>query len=274
MIKKLFNSPKFNKILFNLNKSSFNKNSKFDNLHNGQTCYIFGNGESLKSFDFSSFNDRTSIGCNSLFFHNDFKKLNCLYYQIPPALFFLPYFKYYNRLQYNPVSNAYKKKIHELTRTNFFTSIYNRPFVYGKNIFYEHHFGNRIPNINHCNLTHSFSFMASATDAMIGMAIYMGFKEAILVGVDYTFENSVSQHFFEKGKGVYKNESKYKEAFFNKVQQHINLKTITLDGINSDCLDSINYKEYTGKDEEYKENNEIVNEKYLNILNSLGFYNI
>ena len=37
---------------------------------------------------------------------------------------------------------------------------------------------------------------------MIAGAIYMGFKEVILVGCDYLFSPPRSGHFFEKNKGV------------------------------------------------------------------------
>ena len=273
-LKKLLPSKSVNKLAYKLNTGVLQRNLKFYKKHSGETCYVFGNGESLKSMNLRNFKDKISIGCNNLFLHKEFKELNCKYYQIPPSLFFLPYFKFYNRLQKNPLNKLYRDKIFHFKETNFFTSLANRPFLSAQNIFYEYHFGNKIPDTEHCCLDKSFSFMSSATDAMIGMAIYMGFKKVILVGLDYTFENNTSHHFFEKGKGKGKNQKRYNQFLFEKIQDHIDIQTITIGSYKSDVLKSISYSEYTGDSEKYKENFEIVPEDYLNTLSTIGAYKI
>ena len=87
---KIKKSTLFNKLIYSLNKRSFSRNVQFKDIHKGDTCYIFGNGESIKSMDLNNFNDKISIGCNNLFLHKDFEKLDCRYYQIVAPLIFLP----------------------------------------------------------------------------------------------------------------------------------------------------------------------------------------
>ena len=65
-----------NRILFNISERILNRNSKFHNMHRGESCYLFGNGSSLKYFDLDQFTDRPTIGCGQLFLHRDYSKLN------------------------------------------------------------------------------------------------------------------------------------------------------------------------------------------------------
>lgn len=249
-------------------------NKEFHNIHKGESCYLFGNGVSLKNMDLKKFNDRISIGCNSLFLHKNFSDLDCRYYQILPPLFFLPYYKFYGKFQRNYLSGLYKEQIIINKSVYFFTSIYNIFSVYSKNIRYEHHFGKIYPEFEDNDLDNTFSFMSGTLDSLIGMAIYMGFEKATLVGMDYTFNTSMSHHFFEKGKGVINNNKTYKEDFFNKIMNKIELETITLENSKGDVLKHKKYSDFTGKKERYLENTECVNREHLNELDKMGFYKI
>ncbi len=264
----------FNKLLFTFLKGSLNRNRKFKDLHLGDTCYIFGNGESIKSMDLAIFNDKVSIGCNNLFLHKDFNKLDCRYYQIVAPFIFLPYFKYYGKLQRNDISAVYKKKIKDFKNVTFFTSILNKFTIFAPNIYYEHHFGVTTSDLKNCELDGTFSFLSGATDAMIGLAIYMGFKKAVLVGVDYTFSESVSHHFYEKGKGRGKNNEAYNKAFFEDIKTTIDVLTITLNGSKSDTLEFANYTDYTKNPERYQENIECIDKEDLDKLDNMGLYKI
>ena len=263
-----------NKLLFTFLKGSLNRNRKFKDLYLGETCYIFGNGESIKSMDLAIFNDKVSIGCNNLFLHKDFNKLDCRYYQIVAPFIFLPYFKYYGKLQRNHISAVYRKKIKDFKNVTFFTSILNKFTISAPNIHYEHHFGVTTSDPKNCELDGTFSFLSGATEAMIGMAIYMGFKKAILVGVDYTFSDSVSHHFFEKGRGTGKNEELFNKVFFEHVKDKIDLLTMTLENNKSESLKYISYTDYTKKPERYQENIDCIDKEDLDKLDNMGLYKI
>ena len=51
----------FNKILLNFFSRTLKKNTKFKDVHKGESCYIFGNGSSLKYYDLKLFNEKASI---------------------------------------------------------------------------------------------------------------------------------------------------------------------------------------------------------------------
>ena len=90
-----------NKILLKVSSKTLEKNAKFKDIHKGESCYIFGNGSSLKHYDLKLFNDRVSIGCGTLFSHIDVNSINLKYYYIPGSLFFYKFWK-------NPYSGKYE----------------------------------------------------------------------------------------------------------------------------------------------------------------------
>ena len=51
-------------IFWSFHKAVVQKNLKYQNIHKGQTCLIFGNGGSLKYYDLSAIGEKNfSIGC-------------------------------------------------------------------------------------------------------------------------------------------------------------------------------------------------------------------
>ena len=49
-----------NEILYKISKNILNGNSKFENLHKGESCYIIGNGSSIKYYDLEQFSGLSS----------------------------------------------------------------------------------------------------------------------------------------------------------------------------------------------------------------------
>ena len=50
------------------------------NKHKNESCYILGNGASIKYFDLKKFNDKISIGIGPFDYHVDFDSLNIKYF--------------------------------------------------------------------------------------------------------------------------------------------------------------------------------------------------
>lgn len=262
------------KITFYLAQNELSINKKFKNLHKGQSCYIFGNGVSLKSMEMEKYSDKISIGCNSLFVHKDFNKLDCRYYHLPASLLFYPYRTYVGKFQRNYIGALYRKKVKEYTNTHFFTSLSNSLNMRGDNISYLHHFGHKEWNYDLCEMDGVFSFMAGSIYAMLGSAVYMGFEHAVLVGCDYTFTPRYELHFFDKGMGnVRFVEDLYCGLFFEETQKRIDLTTLTLGGVES-ALKYKSYNEYFGCELNYKENTEIIERASLELIHKQGYYNV
>jgi hypothetical protein len=97
------------------------------------------------------------------------------------------------------------------------------------------------------------------------VAIYMGFKECVLVGYDYTHIPNRTLHFYENGHGDFVPQPTYIEDFFSIAKEFIDIKSITLDD-KSDFLEGITYEEYTGRKPSFKENTELVHKSYPDML--------
>ena len=108
--------------------------------------------------------------------------------------------------------------------------------------------------------------MSGGLHAAVGLAIFSGFKKAILVGCDYTFSPVSNGHFYAFGtpKRSGKDYNNYKDLF------EVSTKTIDLSIITdfgkSNSLPFQTYEEFTGKSLKYQENNELIKEEYLEML--------
>ncbi len=261
-----------NQILFDLTNNIISENKVFLHKHDGQSCYIFGNGASIKYFDLKYFSDKISIGCGPLFALRDFKKINLKYFLEAQPFFFYPYWTnpYTQQFEENHIGKYYKKNINKFENIDCFFSISNYFGISGRYFHYIHHFGEPFNGFDGCRLDERFTSMASGLACMLGIAIYMGFKNIYLVGCDYSFFPQSRGHFYEYGKW----QDTYQEIpinfdFLNAASKHANVIIVTPDNTyKGHILNSITYEELTGDKPVYKENFEIVYSSDLAELDS------
>ena len=274
-----------NKILYGLSKKILGRNKKFKNLHRGEKCYLIGNGASLKYFDLKKFEDKISIGCNSLFLHSDFNKIDVQYYFVGDPFFFYRYWKnmYTRKIELNKLGLMYQEKMAINDNVLYFTNLSNYLTLKGEENFFFHHFGQPFDNYNNCNLDRQFTTMASGLSGMLGIAIYMGFKDITLLGCDYTFYPQAVGHFFDFGKNPDIHFSQFQstflhtynaepnsEQFLQSAQNHATLKIVVPNNeYKGHILPYITYQELTGSAPSYKENNQIVSKADLLSLSVL-----
>ena len=212
---------------------------------------------------------------NHIPFHKDFDKLNAQYCFLIEPYWFYPFLKtinYPRKWIINKIQKKYRKIIKENPDKSFFLNLSNYPVTSGDNIYY---LFKEIPNSKLAE--HFFSKginpFAGTVRASVFMAIYMGFENAILLGYDYTHYPSRIHHWFEIGDGIQGNEIYHEKAFFDIAKKFINLTTITIDS-GSKVLDSLRYKELTGEDPFFKENNELLTLENMKIIASRKDYKV
>jgi len=263
-----------NKILFKLFSKVLEQNVKFKDIHKGESCYIFGNGASLKYFDLKMFNDRVSIGCGSLLTHVDINHINLKYYYVGHPLFFYNFWKnpYAKKYEKNKIGRFYRKNIKNHPDVEYFTSLSNYFGIQGKNINYVYHFGQANSSNVENQMDGIFSTMAGSMPGMIGTALYMGFKNITLVGCDYTSTPQKVGHFFEFGEGDDKDLSGLGgDKLLSSLRGRVNINTITIDETyNGTTIPSISYFEHTNSQPIYKENSQVVSKESLIELDSLN----
>jgi len=258
-------------------RPSLNKIHRFKDAHKGESCYIFGDGVSIKWFDLANFSDKISIPVSFIPFHNDFGKLQSKYFVLSQPYWFYPYqkttvppcFWWRNRIQreYRDIINSSRDK-------EFFINLSNKPVLSKKNVtfFFQKIHDSRLPDNFISNRINPFQ---GSVRASITLASYLGFSHAYLVGFDYTHNPARSLHWYEKGEGIVTPHIGYEEDFFKIAKEFIDITTVSLNGKTGvKNLNSISYKDLTGKDFYYKENTDLLNDKMLKILDTWPDYNI
>tara|TARA_B100000767_G_C19748343_1_gene529577 strand:+ start:1173 stop:2048 length:876 start_codon:yes stop_codon:yes gene_type:complete len=264
-----------NRLLFKLTEKLILRNQKFKGIHNGESCYVFGNAKSLKYYDLSLFNDRVSIGCNQLYLHKDFSEIKMNYYYDGDPFNFYPFLRdpYTRKIVRHVLGDLYKKKMRANTDVKYFLNVSDYPNMRGKNIFYAHHFGEQFGNYRNCSLDGVFSANQSALSGMVGMAIYLGFKDITFVGCDALLRPRSSCHFYEYGMMDAINDDKVGSLdVITAAQEFVDLRVVSPnDNHQGDLIPYIQYEELTGKTPKYKENYEIISDYDLDILSKCSY---
>ncbi|TGM60705.1 hypothetical protein [Leptospira vanthielii] len=251
------------------------KIKKFKNIHQGQECYIFGDGSSLKYFDLSLFSDKISIPVAYLPFHKDFHLLNVPYAFCIEPFWFYPFNKVtippYN-WKVNEIQRLYHKVIKDRQDIQFFLNLSNWPTVREKNVTYIYNdwIDSELP-MDH--FSRKFNRYLGSLRGAISNAIYMGFTKIYLVGFDYTHRESRLYHWYEKGIGETRKFSNYEREFLSAAKNYAEIVTVTIDG-NSEVLDSITYTELTGVLPKFNDNDVLLPKETLGILATWPDYHI
>lgn len=262
--------------LLNIAQPELSKVHRYRNAHKGDTCYIFGDGISIKWFDLSEFSGKISIATASLLpFHNAFCALDMRYIMLTEPFWFYPGLltKYVTKSVSMPdISRAYRRVIKDNPDTHFFLNLSNFPVMRGENISYLFR-DIRDNRLDSNFITRRINAFHGSFRAAILMAIYMGFDHVYLVGCDYTHVPSRSLHWYEKGCGFFWAHENYQKDFLAIAKEFIDITTITLDGT-SDFVNAITYEKYTGREPVFRENTELVDKKYLKVLATWPGYSI
>ena len=256
-----------------ISKPIISKIHPFKDSHSGEECYLVGGGISIKWFDLSVFSDRTSIPAQWVPFHNDFRRLNVEHVVLPEPHFFWPYLKGPNGYWWrNRIQEAYREAIRENSKINFFINLSNYPVLKNSNVtfLYRNFQDKRLPDNF---ITNRIDSLGGTLTHSIILAIYLGYTHVYLVGYDYTHTPSRGLHWIEKGQGVFYPQKDYLKEFFEIAKEFIDITTITLDGA-SNFINSTTYKKHTGCDPLFKENTELVDERYLKVLSTWPDYSI
>ena len=239
------------------------------NSHQGQHCFIIGDGVSLKYFDIGLFADRPALVSAKIPLHSEVGSIDARYWVVPEPMFCWP-------TPWTPKSRT-KRKLHSpynarrlgiqpvLHATNF-------PFTIGsKSLFIFDDFPDADLDPNF--ITRIFDGFSGSLNALISVAIYLGFSDAYLVGFDYTHSPSRNGHWYESGPGSIGLHKEFNRDFLEKAQEFISLTTVTLDG-ESETLPFITYQELTGELPRLRDQESIISQHNLQLLRKLDMYEI
>ena len=269
-----------NAVLKVLSRFILSCNKEYRDLYEGQDCYIFGNGISLKWYNLNKFANKKSITCNWLYLHKQFGSLEIVADIELHPFFYYPYWKnpYSGKWVKNPIpgfSHSSGKFNHDYP---IFVSVSNYLALRNySNIRYLHHFGEKKFDVGKIDLAGTFSGMRGSLFGLLGIAAYMGFKKLTLVGMDYLYDTVMGQHFYENGKGFREVQDAVKKERDRKIFKQlkkefdIDIELMLPREATSPHLPSVYYSDYFSVNEEYRNNNVLVDMKNLRVLSSLGW---
>ncbi len=247
---------------------------KFSNRHDGDTCYIFGDGPSIKWFDFGAFSDHPAICCGMIPFHKDFDKLNVRYIALVEPWLFVPKIFQPEILHcLRQVAVEYKRRIASLPDREFFVSLSNRFSLSGANINYVYR---NLPNSRNeiDKQLNQLDCFGGSFHASLSLAYYMGFKKIYLVGFDgWTIQPSRALRWYELGEGEFFQPTNFATEFLDVLKTEIDIYTISYDGQSCNAK-NISYETYTGKSPAFRENYSLLSEHHLKVLATCAEYKV
>jgi hypothetical protein len=251
------------------------KNKKLKNKHKGETCFILGNGSSLKYYDLSKISNRfPAIVCSYSLIDKRIEGLNIQYFVVAETYFL--YSLLYNArpltrgFQKNKMKPIFEKILHRfqnittiISITNFYSSVCRKV-----NVNYFHHFGDRYSSSY--DLAGVFSTCTGSIDMMFGLAKYLGFSKAIALGCDYLSVPPMQGHFYgdyDPFTGDEKDTREYR-ARVKKMTEGLDILLILPEGFSSTEFVFDSYENFFGIQKKYQKNYEFIDSEYLELLRS------
>jgi hypothetical protein len=258
---------------WSLQKFRVRENLKFKDLHKGQTCLIFGNGASLKYYDFNAIpDDLIAITCTFSLVDKRLKKKNVKYniFSEPYIMYPMVFNDYTHKVQKNPMRKIFRKLISENKQVNFFSSITNSLgyFLKPSNVHYWHHFG--LKDFSSNDLAGKFSTCSTALDNMIGLSRYLGFSKALILGCDYMCNPKMEGHFYADKIPVFGKEDLESQKRIRKSVRDLDVLVICPKGVSSNEFPSISFEEYFKAEEYYQTNKEIIDIDNLKLMQDIA----
>lgn len=256
-----------------LHRPLVSRNKKLKNIHLGETCFIFANGASLKYYDISQLPNYPAMVCAYSLIDKRMNSLNVKYYITTDSysLYSILYntYPHIRKFQWSKIrplfSDIFKKYKHVtifVNITNFYSSLCRR-----KNINYFHYFEDK-NSFNH-DLAGSFSNCRAALDTMLGVAKYLGFSRAILIGCDYLGTPPVMGHVYADSEPFSEPRENHLSDYRSRVKiaaEGIDVTVILPEGVTSPDFKFDSFESYFNLKKEYFENKDFIDMRHLEML--------
>lgn len=265
------------KLLYHLFYFNLIKVKKYKNIHSGGKIYLLGDSAEIKFYDLKFFDDSPMICFNVSYMHKDLEiRENPLYGMTVEPFYFL------KTMKYKQIKQSYKMAqytFHYLKSRNipFFVSLTNFISIFDKvfvNLFYKLPLDKFTGEL----IRNKLKFNKGAFHAAVSLALYMGCKEIVVLGVSY-HSYSVQNRWYHKGLGKIKNENDWplntddNFLIFNLAKQFADFKIITPYQFQTSMFfDAISYKDYTSAEINYRENFEIASIEFLDACRKENHY--
>lgn len=209
-------------------KKILEKNKSLKNIHDGKSCFIIGTGSTINGIDLRDLKDHYTFSGNYIYYHKQFSDLELDYFVSTPNYRLLK--KIHKKITYhNSIINNendldiwlyedhiskysidpgyYYKKINSKisSHTKLFLGASNKSFIDMNSFFEDNDSFYLKPDVQFksvndisYDISNRTSMYGNLVISSIAVALYMGFKEIILIGCDYTLEPTKEFHFYDE----------------------------------------------------------------------------
>jgi hypothetical protein len=181
----------FGKIKYTLIYTKYNKKlKKFKDIHKGERCFIIGNGPSLKIEDLDKLKNEYTFAANKIYVAFEETDWRPTYYCIQDFRLIM--------LEFESITQKTDAKFkfiagNPLILKNIHLNDWIYFFIDNRSPFYLHA---RYPSFSE-DISRQIFEGSTVTYANIQLAVYMGFKEIYLLGVDHNYSmDSGSKNYF------------------------------------------------------------------------------
>lgn len=183
------------------------KNEELRNKYAGETCYILGNGPSVKNLDMSLLKGKHTFAVNGFYESPMFEELN-------PEIYCV-----YDKFEFAKRVDVLKKMADERPDRIF---LFNRRAIGDmqdkQNCYYVYSTLLPTKNGNYYDLTKNANTFINVLGFCIMCAIFMGFKRIVLLGNDFSrFASKKQHHFYDVDKQIDRKESLFQELQGNAI---------------------------------------------------------
>lgn len=240
--------------------------------YKGQTCYVIGDGPSVKWFDFQHLTDKAVVCCNMFPMHRQFDELNVVACALVTPLYF-SHRIFRSRRDYlmkgQQISRRYRQLVKAHPRTDFVFNVSNLPFIHGRNV----NFVGKSADFSEPDLR-TFDWFTGGFYSALGLALYLGFSKMHLIGFDaWTLSPAHEGHWYERGVSEKVNESNPLSAHVDWLGQYADLSVIGVSQ-SGKCLPVLPYEELVGCAPVYRENHELLSPELMHVLATYPDYKI
>lgn len=263
-----------------LSPITFKKLTKLRNKHEGESCYIFGNGPSIKWLDLSKFSDMPAITSGQLHYHREFKELDVRYLCLVEPWFFTSTFfrkpfitKKQSKIieDHKKIRNDYAKLVESSINKTFFVNLSNFFHLRGDNVNYVY---KTLPHNLESELFKDYDLFSGSFFATLSLAYYLGFKKVFMVGFDaWTLEPALNKRYYEFGAGLPSGQIQVREPLLEIFKSLMDISVISHNS-SSPVLNYIDYEKFYKVKAIYRENHEIIPKHHLEMMNACPGYEI
>ena len=179
----------------------FEKNIKFKDIHKGKRCFIVCNGPSIAQQDLTKLKNEIVFSVSQGYHHKDYKIYKPRYHCIPQVT--------YGKVTHEDVIRWFQEMDEEIGEAELFLNYTEDSLVAKNNLFSAREvnyvclgsqFGKDFDNTGMPDITDIIPGVRSVPIMCLMIALYMGFSEIYLLGVEHDpFRKNEYKYFFDKG---------------------------------------------------------------------------